>query len=54
MILEGENAVALNRKLMGATDPKKAEKILLEKCMEYQLIKIQFMDQTQLIMQKGN
>ena len=25
MILEGENAVLLNRKLMGATDPKKAE-----------------------------
>ena len=25
MILEGENAVATNRKLMGATDPKKAE-----------------------------
>ena len=26
MILEGENAVLHNRKLMGATDPKKAEK----------------------------
>jgi nucleoside-diphosphate kinase len=25
MILEGENAVLLNRKLMGATDPKNAE-----------------------------
>ena len=25
MILEGENAVSSNRKLMGATDPKKAE-----------------------------
>jgi nucleoside-diphosphate kinase len=25
MILEGENAVALNRKLMGATNPKDAE-----------------------------
>ena len=25
MILEGENAVLFNRKLMGATDPKKAE-----------------------------
>ena len=25
MILEGENAILLNRKLMGATDPKKAE-----------------------------
>tara|TARA_B100002051_G_C16304670_1_gene424602 strand:+ start:94 stop:504 length:411 start_codon:yes stop_codon:yes gene_type:complete len=26
MILEGENAIANNRKIMGATDPKKAEK----------------------------
>ena len=25
MILEGENAIRLNRKLMGATDPKKAD-----------------------------
>ena len=25
MILEGKNAVSLNRKLMGATDPKNAE-----------------------------
>ena len=25
MVLEGENAVALNRKLMGATNPKEAE-----------------------------
>ena len=25
MILEGENAVSMNRKLMGATDPKNAE-----------------------------
>ncbi len=25
-VLEGEDAIALNRKLMGATDPKKAEK----------------------------
>ena len=25
MILEGENAIKLNRELMGATDPKKAE-----------------------------
>ena len=28
MILEGENAITLNRKIMGATDPKKAEKVL--------------------------
>ena len=26
MVLEGENAIAKNRNLMGATDPKKAEK----------------------------
>ena len=25
MILEGDNAISLNRKLMGATDPKKAD-----------------------------
>ncbi len=26
MVLEGEDAIALNRKIMGATDPKNAEK----------------------------
>ncbi|MDC4224184.1 MAG: hypothetical protein MPW15_08140 [Candidatus Manganitrophus sp.] len=26
MVLEGENAIAKNRTLMGATDPKKADK----------------------------
>ena len=31
MILEGENAVSRNRKLMGATDPLKAEKGTLRK-----------------------
>ena len=31
MILEKENAVAENRKLMGATDPKKAEDNTLRK-----------------------
>ena len=31
MILEGKNAVSLNRKLMGATDPKKAEEGTLRK-----------------------
>jgi len=25
MVLEGKNAIALNRQLMGATDPKEAE-----------------------------
>ena len=31
MILEGENAVLSNRKIMGATDPKKAEKNIIRK-----------------------
>tara|TARA_B100000242_G_C42706532_1_gene330376 strand:+ start:73 stop:474 length:402 start_codon:yes stop_codon:yes gene_type:complete len=31
MILEGENAVLSNRKIMGATDPKKAEKNTIRK-----------------------
>ena len=31
MILEGENAVSLNRKLMGATDPKNAEENTIRK-----------------------
>ena len=31
MVLEGKNAVALNRKLMGATDPKDAEQNTIRK-----------------------
>ena len=31
MILEGENAVLSNRKIMGATDPKKAENNTIRK-----------------------
>ena len=31
MILEGENAVSLNRKIMGATDPKKADENTIRK-----------------------
>ena len=31
MILEGENAISENRKLMGATDPKKAEENTIRK-----------------------
>ncbi len=31
MILEGENAISLNRKIMGATDPKKADKGTIRK-----------------------
>ena len=46
MILECKDAVAKNRKLMGATDPKKADEILLEKCLVFLLIKTQSMDLT--------
>ena len=31
MILEGKNAVSFNRKLMGATDPSKAEENTIRK-----------------------
>ena len=31
MILEGENAIAINRKLMGATNPKDAEENTIRK-----------------------
>ena len=31
MILEGENAVSLNRKIMGATNPKDAEENTIRK-----------------------
>ena len=31
MILEGENAIAVNRKIMGATDPKDAEENTIRK-----------------------
>ena len=31
MILEGENAIAKNRKIMGATDPKKADQNTIRK-----------------------
>ena len=31
MILEGENAITLNRKIMGSTDPKNAEEGTLRK-----------------------
>ena len=31
MILEGENAISINRKIMGATDPQKAEKGTIRK-----------------------
>ena len=31
MILEGENAISINRKIMGATDPEKADKGTIRK-----------------------
>ena len=40
MILEGENAIVENRKLMGATNPKKADENTIRKFTEFQLIKI--------------
>ena len=53
MVLEGENAVSNNRKLMGATDPKNAEENTIRKLfLEFQLIKTRCMDQIQLKMQK--
>ena len=36
MILEGENAIKVNRKLMGATNPKEAEEKTIRKFMEFQ------------------
>ena len=47
------NAVLSNRELMGATNPKDAKENILEICMEYRLIKIQCMAQTQMIMQRN-
>ena len=41
MILEGDSAVSLNRKIMGATDPKKAEENTIRKIYGISLIKIQ-------------
>ena len=43
MILEGENAVIANRKIMGSTNPKDAEENTIENYTDFQLIKIQFM-----------
>ena len=36
MILEGENAIKNNRKIMGATDPKNAEENTIRNYMEFQ------------------
>ena len=35
MILEGENAVSMNRKIMGATDPKNAENNTIRKIWNF-------------------
>ena len=43
----------INRKIMGATDPKKAEENTIRKLLwYYQLIKTPYMDPILLIMQK--
>ena len=52
MILEGENAVLTNRKIMGLLIQKMLKQIQLENFMVFPLIKILFMDQTQQITQK--
>ena len=45
MVLEGENAVAKNRELMGATDLKKPMKELSALILQSPLMKMQSMDQ---------
>jgi Nucleoside diphosphate kinase len=45
MSLQKDNAVLENRKLMGATNPKDAEKGTLRKKTVFSMIKILFMDQ---------
>ena len=52
MVLEKENAVLANRELMGATNPTDADEGTIRKNMEFQLIKIQFMDLIVWKMQK--
>ena len=48
MILEGDNAVLANRKLMGATNPKDADENTIRKSIWYfDRQKIRFMAQTQ-------
>ena len=54
MTLQRENAVAENRKLMGATNPVDAEEGTLRKNMVFQLIKTPFMDLTPLKMLRLN
>ena len=52
MILEKDNAVIENRKLMGATDPQKAEEGTIRKMYGVSIDKILYMDQIVLKMQK--
>ena len=52
MILEGENAVSLYRRIMGATDPKKAEANTIRKIYGISIDKNLHMVLTHLIMQK--
>ena len=52
MILEGENAVSKNRKLMGSTDPLKAEEGTLRKMYGISIDKTLFMDQIVSKMEK--
>ena len=52
MVLEKNNAVVDNRKLMGATNPKEAEDGTIRKNMEFRLIKILFMALIVMKMQK--
>ena len=54
MILEGDNAIKNNRKLMAKQILKKLMKIQLENYLEFQLIKTQFTAQTLRKMQKRN
>ena len=52
MILEGQNAVLSNRKLMGATDPKQAEENTIRNLYGISIDKTLYMDQTPLKMLK--
>ena len=42
-VLEGENAIALNRKLMGATNPKERRKVPSARILPNQLMQMLFM-----------
>lgn len=42
-VLEGENAIARNRELMGATDPRKAEKVRFAQILQKVSMPMQYM-----------